>query len=209
MKRKLVKRHRSSKKNKQQQQQQTFTKQIIPQDLAFKESVCLEQEIKNDGLFWFWINIKASLWLLDSEQTFHHSKQIDLMWTSDPQNHTWTRLGVKYLIRALLSLHAVHAPWQRHAALTSIVSTEAVGRRRSLAERYFTAGSWEALLVSDGGGTSPSESFLSVMDQLSASQRKKNQVAKTTSENRSRLCDDHSDSLENVSLLKVVFASVL
>ena len=52
--------------------------------------------------------------------------------------------------------------------MSSIVSVKAVGWRRSVTERYFTAGSREALFLKGGGGggTPSCQRLLPVMDQL-------------------------------------------
>lgn len=76
----------------------------------------------------------------------------------------------RYLVEALLSLHAVHAARERHTALPSVLPFDAVGRRRGLAERDLAVGGRQAWFVPHGGGSSARQSLLPVVDQLSAAE---------------------------------------
>lgn len=79
----------------------------------------------------------------------------------------------RYLVEALLPLHAVHAARERHAALPPVLPFQAVGRRRrGLAERNLAVGRRQTRFVARGGGGSAGQSLLPVMDQLPATQRK-------------------------------------
>lgn len=75
-----------------------------------------------------------------------------------------------HLIETRFRLYVVPASGQRHVPLPAVVPGKAVGRRRSLTDRYFAAGGWEALFVTGGRGTSSGQRLLSVMDQLSATE---------------------------------------
>lgn len=85
-------------------------------------------------------------------------------------------LTVCYLVKSrLLSLHIIHTSWRWHTSLSPVFSIKAIGwRRRSVTERNFTVGRRDSLFVigqgGGGGGTSPCQRFLSVMDQLPVTQ---------------------------------------
>lgn len=75
-----------------------------------------------------------------------------------------------------------------------------------MTERYFTVGRRETLFLSRGGGrTPPCESLLPVMDQLPVTGDNKDSYSGVRTRVPSSCC---LDSLQDVSLLQIVFASV-
>lgn len=87
----------------------------------------------------------------------------------DKQNGVASKLRPRrYLVEALLSLHVVHASRQPHAALPSVLSAQAIGWGRGLAEGDLTVGGRQALFGTGGRGAPSRQGLLSVVNQLPA-----------------------------------------
>lgn len=175
----------------------------MAQDLNFKKSGLLEQEIKNAGLFLFWISTKPLFWLLDSEQTFPCTVTGSI-WCEPHLDTTGRNIPDKSPAlpaccpRSLMTARCPDAhslDWGRWAAEAfgwercrcwKSGGLVCVRRRGNFAEREFPFCDGSAFCVA-----------------------KKKQQPQTTSENPSRFWNNHPDSLQDVSLLEVVFAPVL
>lgn len=70
----------------------------------------------------------------------------------------------RYLVEALLPLHVVHAPRQRHVALPSVLSAQAVGWWRRLAQGDLAVGGRQALFGTSRRGAPSRQSLLSVVN---------------------------------------------
>lgn len=112
----------------------------------------------------------------------------------------------RYLVEALVPLHVVHASRQRHVPLSAVLSAQAVGRRRRLAQRDLTVGGRQALFGARRRGAPSCQGLLSVMNQLSATEDKICIFAHGL--NRRKLECQRVNSLQDVSLFQIVLAAV-
>lgn len=116
----------------------------------------------------------------------------------------------RYLVEALLSLHVVHASRQRHVALPPVLSAQAVGWRRRLAQGDLAVGGRQAGFGTSRRGAPSRQGLLSVVNQLPATDGGKTLASLPRGHNKRRAELElvRVNSLQDVSLLQIVFAAI-